>query len=165
MLLNFPKKRLKKDRCLSTAQSTRDRCHKTEHFLNKLPTQLSGSLQNLQINFPTLTCICTFQTASCDLRKHSYSQNNAVVTLQADSNEKEDTHSQGQPSWPQHSYSYCVTLFSPLQYDLNSFLSFLCGGVMIQTHNKKASCQTKQMTQYFSFLGWTSPPLYRQGLC
>lgn len=96
MLLNFPKKSLKKDGCLSTAKSTRHCCHQTEHFLNELLTQLSGSLQDPQINFPTLTCVCTFQTACCpDLRKHRapYSQNNVVVTLQADSNEKEDSHS------------------------------------------------------------------------
>lgn len=38
----------------------------TEHL-----TQLSGSLQDPQINFPTLTCVCTFQTTCCpDLRKH-----------------------------------------------------------------------------------------------
>lgn len=41
----------------------------------------------------------------------------------------------------------------------------LCGGVTIQTHNKAASCWTKQWVLFFFFLGWISLPLCLQGLC
>lgn len=156
MLLNFPKKSLKK----------MDVCQQLNpHVIIaiKQSTFLTSTWLSCQVHCRILRLTFQLWPASAwsqqrvvliwESTGRPYSQNNAVVTLGADSNEKEDSHSWGQPSWPQHSSCSCVTLFFPLRYDLNSFLSFLCGGVMIQTQNKKASCETKQSTRYFSFLG------------
>lgn len=128
-------------------------CHKTEHFLNKHLTQLSGSLQDPQINFPNLTCVCTFQTSCCpDLRKHRallFTEQCCGYLESWFQWERIQSFLRSTIMTSAQFQLLCYS-FSPLRYDLNSFLSFLCGGVMIQTPNKKASCQTKQRTHIFS---------------
>lgn len=103
-------------------------------------------------NWPRSACSSQHGNLICEETMHHSSQNNAWLPCEINQNGK---IGHGQPSWPQHSSSFCGTLFV---CDVNSFLSFLYGGVMIQTHNNEASCWVEKKKIFFFNFRLNIPP-------